>query len=235
MKDSGSAPVGARNDDSTLFSLDALKKTDDTRAKDKGRDDSGLIDLKALAAMEREDRPKQEVAVATIVAPPDLFAISAPLAPMTAPPIPTSSDPAAPQAKSSRTGLIVGVGAAVAVAAAVAVFALTRGSSQAAPAVTAAAPPPPPTTAAPAAAAQEEAPKAAAVTPGERPAATQDPKPDPKLAPTAAPAAAPKPAGVAAPRSAPRAAPKDDAPAPKAPAEACDLTCQMQRAVSKKK
>ncbi len=73
---SGTAPVGARHDDSSLFSLDALKKTEDEARQQKGRDDSGLIDLKALAALEREPRPKQEMAVAAVVAPPDLFQLS---------------------------------------------------------------------------------------------------------------------------------------------------------------
>ncbi len=48
MKDSRSpevpAPIGARHDDSSLFSLDALKKTEDEHRKQQSRDDSGLID-----------------------------------------------------------------------------------------------------------------------------------------------------------------------------------------------
>jgi hypothetical protein len=233
MKDPGSsrdssapAPLGARHDDSSLFSLESLRRTEEQAKKEKARDDSGLIDLKALAALER-DAPKVEMAMTPAIAPPDLFAVSAPLA-TTARPI--SVAPAAmPEAKPGRTKLVVaGVGALVVVAS-LAAFGAMRGGAQAAPPATAAATAPPtPTTTATAAPAEE--PKAAAVTPGERPAATADPKPS---ATAAAAAVAPK--TYAGPRAAPKAAaPKDDAPPPK-PVEACDLACQMQRAVSKKK
>ena len=238
MKDSGSsrdasspAPIGARNDDSSLFSLENLKKTEDDARKTKNRDDSGLIDLKALASLQHQERSPQEVLVAPIVAPADLFGGSAPLAPMTAPPISTAPPPLAEAPKPSRTKLIVGMGAAVAVAAAVAVFGLSRGSSEAAPATTvaatAAAPPPTTTPTAP----TPEEPKVAAVTPGERPAATQDAKPA-ATAPTAAPTTPKAPVGTA-PRSAPKAAaPKEEAAPAKPPVDACDLACQMQRAVA---
>jgi hypothetical protein len=239
MKDSGSSPVGARSDDSTLFSLDALKKTDDARAKEKSRDDSGVIDLKALAAMGNEERPKHDVPVSAMVAPTDLFAVSAPLAPMTAPVV-TTAAPRAPGTKPNRMPLWVAAGAVVALAAGGGVFVATRRAKPAtangAATATAVAPPPATTSAAPPPPEPEEAPKAAAVNPGERPA-PPDPKPTAAPAASSAAAAAPpaKPVAVAAaPRSAPRAAPKEDAP-PKPPVDACDLTCQMKKAVGKKK
>jgi hypothetical protein len=236
MKDSRSpdpsapAPVGARHDDSSLFSLDALKKTEEeaARQQQKKGEDSGLIDLKALALIAQEQRPRQEMAVAAVVAPPDLFALSSPIAPIAAPPVSTAPPPLSP-AGAGRARVLVAGGAVVAVVAAVSIFAVMRGSSSAAPApsVTAGVVTPPSVTAT---AAQPDEPRAAAVNPGERPA---PPKEEPK--PVATATAAPKPL-VAAPRGnpAPRPAPKEDQPPPK-PVDTCDLACQMARAVNKKK
>jgi hypothetical protein len=227
------APTGARHDDSSLFSLDALKKTEEEARKQKDRDDSGLIDLKELAAIERDRRPKPEMTVATVVAPPDLFQLSTPIVPIAAQPISVGPPALAKPRDPRRTNVLIAAGAVIAVLAAVGVFVATRGGPEALPvAVVGAAPAPSPTVPPPAAAPPEE-PKPAAVTPGMRP--TADPPPPPAAVPVPAPL--PKPAGVA-PRSAPapRAAPgpKADSPAPK-PANACDLACQMQRAVSGKK
>jgi hypothetical protein len=247
MKDSGSsrdtssAPLGARNDDSSLFSLESLKKTEDEAKKQRNREDSGLIDLKALALLEREPAAKGEVTVAAVVAPADLFSVGAPVAPMTAPPISAQPPPLAKlddleAPKKSRAPLVIAIGGILAVAAAAAVFATTRDTGASAAAATAAAATPPAVTAtatqAPAPApAADDAPKAVAVNPGERPA------PAPSATPTAV-AVAPKPVAAAgpAPKAAPKAAaPKEDAPPAAKPADACDLACQMQRAVSGKK
>jgi hypothetical protein len=237
MKDSRSpdptspAPVGARHDDSSLFTLDALKKTEDEARQQKRNDDSGLIDLKALAAIAAE-RPKEtEVAVASVIAPPDLFTIAVPVVPMIAPPIITTA-PEVAKPKPNRTGIFVGMGVAVAAVAAIGVFMATRGPAAAAASATpvAAALPPAPTAAA---APQPDEPKLAAVNPGER-APKEDP---PKPTATATAATAPKAAVPVARGPMPKAAPKEDAPPapPKPPADACDLACQMQRAVNKKK
>jgi hypothetical protein len=232
MKDSSSSgPVGARHDDSSLFSLDALKKTEDEARTQKNRDDSGLIDLKALASLAQERPKAQEMSVAAVVAPPDLFAVAAPIAPMVAPPVATAAPEDLAPFKPKRTGLYVGVGGVVAVLAMVGIFLATRGSGDAAAAATttAAAPPPPAVTAAPAPTPDE--PRVAAVNPGERP-----PKEDPKAAPTATTA----PAAVAAPKPVvrgplPKPPPKEEAPAPKPAGPVCDLACQMAKAVNQKK
>jgi hypothetical protein len=236
------ATLGARSEDSSLFSLDALKLKEAELAKQsKTKEDSGLIDLRALASLERSAEKPAALDVAPVVAPADLFGgglgtpliAPPPAAGVAAPP----ADYAAPAPKKSSTGLIIG-GAVGAIGIAVAVFALTRGGG-APPAATAqnaavttsaaAAAPAPQPSAEPAAA---EQPTVAAVTPGQRPA-------QPTAAPTAAPAPAPeKPAPVAkAPGPMPKpkaAAPAEPAPPPK-PVETCDLACQMQRAVNKKK
>ncbi len=238
MKDSRSpdpstspAPVGARHDDSSLFSLDSLKRTEEEARQQKRNDDSGLIDLKALAALAAERPPQTDVAVSSVIAPPDLFTIAAPVVPMIAPPI-TVAAPEVAQPKPNRTGIFVGLGVVVAALAAVGVFTATRGPDAAAAAASAtpvAAALPPAATAA--AAPQPDEPKVAAVNPGER--APKEAPPTPTATATAAPKAA-----VAVVRGPmPKAAPKEDAPAapPKPPADACDLACQMQRAVSKKK
>ncbi len=238
MKDSRSpdapAPIGARNDDSSLFSLDALKKTEDEARKQQNRDDSGLIDLRALAAIERERRPKaqDDMAVASLVAPPSLF--SAPMVPLTAPPISTAPPPLERPASQGKAKLFVGAGVAVALVAAIGVFAATRGGGAATPATSAvvvAAPAPTPT----APAAPPEEPKVAALNPGERPA------PPPTAAATAPVSPVGGPIGgrtyVAGPRSGgprPPPPPKADTPPPPK-VNACDLACQMQRAVAGKK
>jgi hypothetical protein len=229
------APIGARHDDSSLFSLDALKKTEEAASK-KSRDDSGLIDLKALAAIAKEQRPKDEMSVASVVAPPDLFQLSPPIVPIAAPPIAVGAA-IAPEdwaPRPPKTKLYVALGGGVAVVAAVLAFVLTHGSGDAAAVAgtpTAAAPTPPSVTATVAAAPPDE-PKAAAVTPGARPAA-----PEPVAPPvaTVAPKAASAPAAPRAAGPLPKAAAKDPAAPPPPPKEACDLACQMQRAVSGKK
>jgi hypothetical protein len=235
MKDSRSpdpstAPVGARHDDSSLFTLDALKKTEDQARQQKKTEDSGLIDLKALAAIAQERPKQQDMSVASVVAPPDLFIIAAPVAPMIAPPITTAASPFE-QPRPGRTKLLVGVGAAVAVIAAVAAFGATRGPSATAATATATAAPAPTPVAATVAPVPDE-PRVAAVNPGERPPPKEDPKP--AVTATATATAATKPVYVAPRGPIAKAPPKEEAPPPP-PKEACDLACQMARAVNKKK
>jgi hypothetical protein len=238
MKDSRSspdasapaAPVGARNDDSSLFSLESLKKTEEeaARTNKSKNDDSGLIDLKALAAIAKEQVPRQqEMAVSAMVAPPDLFQMAAPLVPIAAPVIqvgPPADDMAA--MRPNRTKLYIGLGAGAAVVLAGLAFLLTSGTPT--PTTIAESGTSAPTTTPTATAAPPEEPKVAAVTPGTRPTATEDPKP----APTAtARVAGPLPRGPSGPK--PTTAPKPEGPPPK-PVDACDLACQMARAVNKK-
>lgn len=241
MKDEGSprspsaAPLGGRNEDSSLFSLESLKRTEEEALKkQKSREDSGLIDLKALAALERDGATKPaEHGVVSIVAPADLFAVAAPVV-TTAPISVRPPTPAVVEEipKPNRTKVFLGVGAVLAIAAGVAVFATVQGGGATEPASTAQAATPPPTpTAAPAP--PPDPPKPAAVTPGERPQPTATATPTAAVGAGTAP---PKPiaAGPRAPKPAPP--PKEEpaaAPAPK-PADACDLACQMQRAVNKK-
>ena len=229
-----SATAGRRADDSSLFSLESLKIKEAEAAKQsRTKEDSGLIDLRALAAMERAgDKPSLDVA--PLIAPNDIFGVS-PGTPLIAPPqaAAVAAPPqsyAPPSAARNNTPLILG-GAIAAVGIAVAVFTLTRGAPQAATAPTASATVAAAVTAAPAPTAEvAPEPSVVAVIPGQRPSA-----------PATATAAADKPPPPVVkgplPKAPSRAAPKEPAepaPPPK-PVETCDLACQMQRAVNKKK
>jgi hypothetical protein len=237
----GGAALGARSDDSSLFSLESLKRSEQEAAKSKKTEDSGLIDLKALAQLETTADKSGTPHVAQVVAPADLFQISVPIAPIAAPNMAAiQAAPAgyeAPRPKSKLPLVIGGVVALVAVG--VGVFMLGRSSGEARPTLTptstaVAAAPTTTAAAAPADTSASDEPKVAAITPGQRPVKEEAAKADPTTAPTAN--AAPRTV-AAVPRSAPRAqAKKDDAPAPAPkPADTCDLACQMQRAVNKKK
>ena len=234
----GAAAIGARNDDSSLFSLDSLKKAEEAaRKREKERDDSGLIDLRALGAIEKTAEPRGDLEVASLVAPPDLFAGLGPGALMNAPPplaapaVDAKDDLDVATAPKNNRTVLVAVGGVLAVAAAVGAFLAMRSSGEpaqaAAATATAAAPqapaPPPTPTAETTAAAASDEPKA--VTPGQAaPKAPPPPKvpgPMPKV-----PGPMPKPKAHA---QAP-AAPKE----PAKPVETCDLGCQMRRAVNKK-
>jgi hypothetical protein len=229
------APAGSRSENSSLFSLDALKiKEVESAAQARStKEDSGLIDLRALAAMERGADKSNSLGVALIAAPTDIFGAT-PGTPIMAPP-PASAITSAPvgygvPAKKSSTPIIIG-GAVAAVVVAAAAFFLTRSSAPAvaAPTATVAASAAP-TAAAPAEPATPDEPKVAAVVPGQRPQVA------PSATPSAAPSAAPV-AKVPGPMPKAKAAPTADTPPPPPPkpVETCDLGCQMKRAVDKKK
>ena len=222
--------TGARNDDSSLFSLDMIRQAEEsaTRAS-RERDDSGLIDLQALAALSGTAPSQVSNAPLVVSASAGLFgapAISAPFETHAAP-----VDTANPFERSSkRRNVLLAMGGAGAVAIAAVAFLAMQGTgappaaatSAMTPVLTAAAPPPQPV-----AAPEPEAPKVAAVSPGQRAPVVEAPKPAAPVVKAAAPARA------AAPR-APAAAPAPKEPA-KPAAPICDLTCQMQKAVSKPK
>ena len=230
--------TGARNDDSSLFSLDMIRQAEDsaTRAS-RERDDSGLIDLHALAALSGTEPAQVTSAPLMVSASAGLFGAPA-VSPVSAPvaPTPSAADDVNPFARSSKskTPLMV-IGGVIAVGAAVAAFLGMQGSgtpsatadatATMAPAITAAAPVPAPVTAA----APTPEPQIAAATPGQRAPAAEAPKAAvPVAAAKAAPAKAAAPKAAAAPAAAPKEAAKPAGPV-------CDLTCQMQKAVSKGK
>jgi hypothetical protein len=226
--------TGARNDDSSLFSLDRIRQAEEsaTRAS-RERDDSGLIDLQALAALSGTSPVQVSTAPLVVSASAGLFGAPAISAPLEAPP--ARVEEANPFERSSkRRTMFMALGGVGAVAVAAVAFMAMSGSgtppadatAAMAPAITAAAPPPTPATVA---APEPEAPKVAAVSPGQRAPAAEEPK----AAAPVAKAAAPTVARAAAPRAAAAApaAPKEPA---KPAAPVCDLTCQMQKAVSKK-
>src|ERR1700761_6140421 len=69
-----SASSGARNDDSSLFSLESLKlKEQEALKQTKPQEDSGLIDLNALGVIEQSATPRPAMAGAPVVAPNDIF------------------------------------------------------------------------------------------------------------------------------------------------------------------
>jgi hypothetical protein len=229
--------TGARNDDSSLFSLDRIRQAEEsaTRAS-RERDDSGLIDLHALAALSGTAPAQVTTAPLVVSTSAGLFGAPA-VSPASAPvaPAPAAADEANPFASSSKrkTPLLV-LGGVIAVGAAVAAFMGMQGSGTTpatadatatmAPAITAAAPTPVP------AAAPPPEPQIVAATPGQRAPAAEAPK---AAAPVAvAKASGPAKAAAPKPAAAPAAAPKE---APKPAGPVCDLTCQMQKAVSKPK
>lgn len=142
-----SAPnLGAREENSMLFSLSALTAKvasssgpasqpapRATTARD--REDSGIIDLKALAAAAAATQPATPASDVFLPGP-GLFPLGAPAvsAPVAAPPVVTPSV----EPPKSKTALFMGGGALVAVAAIVGAFMFMRGGP----------PPPPPTPAA---------------------------------------------------------------------------------------
>ncbi len=234
---SAALKTGARNDDSSLFSLDMIRQAEEsaTRAS-RERDDSGLIDLHALAALSGTEPAQVTTSPLVVSSTAGLF--GAPAVPVSAPvaPAPSAAEEANPFARSSKskTPLLV-IGGVVAVGAAVAAFFGMQGSgtpaatadatAAMAPAITAAAPVPAPVTAA----APTPEPQIVAATPGQRAPAAEAPKAAaPVAVAKAAPAKAAAPKAAAAPAAAPKEAAKPAGPV-------CDLTCQMQKAVSKPK
>lgn len=234
------ALTGARNEQSTLFSLNALQQ-----AAEKGRpsnpgaapekktnEDSGLIDLSALAkaaSTEPAHAAPPLMMSAPVLGAPVLGAPAMDTAPVAAPP--------QPQQK-SNTGLFIGVGIAVLGVAIAGAIIATRPSAPAPaaqPSTTAAAEPaktaePAPTATSTATDPEKAAPDASAT--GKTAAAPGKP----------APGGAAKPGGAAAAKpDAPKAPdPPAAPPPPKAAANPCgcapgDLMCNMKCSTAKKK
>jgi hypothetical protein len=235
------APIGARQENSSLFSLEALKKQEElalasAASEPKRTEDSGIIDLKALALIQKSEKSEASRAldVASVQAP-DLFQIGM-VSQLTAPqPLALAAPPEAeaPKPQSRTLPIVLGVAAIVAIGGVA--FFLGRGSGTqataqgATPTATATAAPPAPATATATATPPPE-PEVAAITPGQRPTA-------PTATATATAAAKPPPAApggrVPGPLPKPKPAPAEPAPAP-APVNTCDLACQMKRAVEQK-
>ncbi|MCC6216619.1 MAG: zinc-ribbon domain-containing protein [Polyangiaceae bacterium] len=231
------AATGARNESSVLFSLSALTKAADppkaSGATTASREDSGLIDLKALTATKPEEASASPLGAGAPlgIAP---LGMAAPLG--LAPPLGGGASDAqanAPQ-KSSKMGLYVGGGIAVAAIAIAGALVATSGKAPpAAPVATAAAPPATPTAAAPATAAPVD-------TVGATPPATgtgaTEPPPDEKKAaagakPAAGAAATKRPAAGETKPAAPAAAPPPAATSKPKSACGCkpgDLQCAMR-------
>ncbi len=233
LDDGASKRTGERNENSVLFSLAVLTKEAD-RTSDEGRpaarpgatsEDSGLIDLKALAAKADSMRPAA-MADNGVFAPP-LGIAAAPLgAPMGA-----LLGGIGDERPKSMLPLIIGGGAGAAVLAVLCVFVGMKlaGPSSAAAAASASAaavaPPVASTAEAPSASAAPAAPEASAT------ASAAPAKPKPAAATYHAPApgaVAAKPAGATAAAAAPAAA----APPPKKAGSDCgcngDLMCLMK-------
>jgi hypothetical protein len=231
------APIGARQENSSLFSLEALKKQEALalEAEPKRTEDSGIIDLKALAIMQKAEKTEgsRSFDVARVQAP-DIFQIGM-VSQLAAPqPIALAAPPEADAPKPrSKVMPIAGGVAAIAVIAGVAFF-LGRGAGNQptagvtpATSTTVAAPPPAtPTATATATATQDEV---AAITPGEHPSV-----PTATAVATASAKAPPVvPGRLAGPMPKPKPAPEAPA-APAPPVNTCDLACQMKRAVEGK-
>ena len=225
---SEASAVGARNDDSSLFSLASLMRVEHASAVGSATtEDSGLIDLNALGAIEKKaaHAPTDRIGVSSVLAPPDLFPMSASTVSPTpsAPLIAVSDIP--PDFKPKHRNVVIGIGASAALALGVMAFlAMNSGASATDPVAGAAsaatAPPPPVLAPAPAPPPASVVPVSTALTPGQA-----APKPE------AAQPVAPKRANTPRSASKPAAAPAPKA-APKPAAETCDLACQMQRAVN---
>jgi hypothetical protein len=227
--------TGARNDNSSLFSLDLIRRAEAAAARmPKDPDDeAGVIDLGALVDLARSAPSRADRAPLIISASASLFATS----PVSVPPSvlaevkrPVVSDPP-PNFSPRRANLVLAMGAVAVFAVAAAAFVVMQGSAAppvaAAPAVAMEAVPPaavapPPVVVAPAAA----LPPIAAMTPGQHVATVESPKP----AVAAVKAASPRKSAGAGPKAEAReAAPKEES---KPAAPVCDLACQMERAVA---
>lgn len=225
-------PLGARDEQSVLFSLSALTasapKISVPPSSTGPTDDSGLIDLNALAA--QAQAPEAAKAGADEPAPFLFPAALGSVEPVTKPATPEA---AAAPASSSKAPLFIGAGIAVAGVAIALVLASRPAEppAPAAPSVTAAAAPAPVETAPPpaATAAPEPAPVASAVAPEPEAEAVKEAAVKKPAAPKPAKPAAPKPAKPAAPANAgapkPAAAPKKSSNCGCAPS---DLQCQIR-------
>ncbi len=101
---SAALKTGARNDDSSLFSLDRIRQAEEsaTRAS-RERDDSGLIDLHALAALSGAEPAQVTTSPLVVSSTAGLF--GAPAVPVGAPvaPAPAAAEEANPFARSSKS------------------------------------------------------------------------------------------------------------------------------------
>jgi hypothetical protein len=223
--------VGARNDDSSLFSLESLSRVEHASpVATATREDSGLIDLNALGAIEQKatDRTGTPMGVAPVLAPPDLFPMFGPSwqrAP-SSPLIAVSDVP--PDFRPTRSRSAIWIGASTPVAIAVAfLLAMRSGAPTPAPVVAAASTALAPAATLPAIVPEPRPnvpsplPSSNAVTPGQVAPKAEPPKP----------ATALKVGSAARSSSKPSPAPQAK-PAPKPVADVCDLGCQMQRAVN---
>jgi hypothetical protein len=207
-----SAFAEQRRDDSTLFSLRNLMKQGAAPKEEAApnRDDSGLIDLAALAAAHEEpaERPKLDVAPRAGVG---LFEVPE-KAPEPVSPAPVQAPARAPTRRTAA--LLAGAVVLVAAASAIAII-TTRGSGD---------------TQLPAVAALHTA--AAPVSPLPKPSTTEAPAPVEVKPPEAV--AKPSPSAAQSPS---RRVPKPPAsavvkPVPPKPEPPCDLMCQMQKRVA---
>jgi predicted Zn finger-like uncharacterized protein len=139
MVSAGSGGAG-REENSVLFSLGALTARAPAPApsiaRSANREDSGLIDLKALAA---SAAPKKEAPVATAIAPVGTLPLDAGVFPLGAPvlapppaPVPAAAAPA--PKPSNNNGLFIGGGLAIGLTAIAAVFFFAKGEPPAPPA-----------------------------------------------------------------------------------------------------
>lgn len=192
-----SRPAGAREENSVLFSLSALTAKAGAASAPAAtttaanREDSGLIDLKALAASAQPSGGGAAAAASPLDLVPDnagLFPLGMP--PVTAP-VPTaagaSGPSVAPPASSSKTGLFIGIGGVVAGLAIVGAFLAMKGGDK----------PPPPTPESTVAAQATQAPAATAAPTAEP---TAEPSAEASAAPTAS-ASASAAVAAAAPKS----------------------------------
>jgi hypothetical protein len=223
--------TGARNDNSSLFSLDLIRRAEAVAARmPREEDEPGLIDLEALAALAKSTPSRADRAPLVVSASASLFATT----PASLPPsiLATPTRVAAPSLTppnfaQRRAPVLLAMGAVVGVSLAVAAFlsmqagsAPQRISAAEASVVAVATASPAVPTATPIAAAPAPAAPILAVTPGERAPAKSAAKP---VTPSKTPRA------VVSRAEAKEPAPKEET-RPAAPV--CDLTCQMERAVA---
>ncbi len=223
--------TGARNDNSSLFSLDLIRRAEAVAASmpSQADDDVGVIDLGELADLARSGPSRVDSAPLIVSASASLFSASPASVPPEAPaevkPVASFTDPP-PRFSPKRANLFLAMGAVGVVACSAAAFLVMQSGAApdaAASATMVAAPaaplPAPSVIVAPA--------PVAAMTPGQRAATPELPKA--AIAPVKAPSG-PRSASLARPRAeAKEPAPKEET-RPAAPV--CDLTCQMQRAVA---
>ena len=227
--------TGARNDNSSLFSLDLIRRAEAAASlmPSEAEDEVGVIDLRALVDLARSAPSRADRAPVIVSASASLFStspVSVPAPLLAEVTRPVVSDPP-PSFSPKRANLFLAMGAVAVVGAAASAFMMQGSAAPPAAAVAVAvaikavppAPlPPPSVVVAPAAA----LPPIAAVTPGQHVATVDSPTP----AAAAVKVALPRKSAGAGPKAGGReAAPKEES---KPAAPVCDLTCQMERAVA---